>query len=1088
MRNISATFMILALLLAPGVTRAQGVAGYYRFPSIHGGVVVFTSEGDLWKVSAEGGLAQRLTTDPGVESRAAISPDGSSIAFTAQYEGPSEVYLMPLEGGLPKRLTYEGGHAYVVGWTPDGKVLYSTTYFSTLPDRQLATVDPRTLERSLLPLSQASDGSFAPDGKRLFFTRLPFQGSHTKRYAGGSAQNIWRFTEGALEAIPLTADYTGTSKTPMFWLGRIYFASDRDGTMNIWSMDSDGNDVKQETHHKGWDVKSPSLHDGMIVYQLGADIWLLDLRSGSDEKIPITLASDLEQSREKWVKDPMTYLTWASISPDGDRVALTARGRVFVAPVKQGRLVEVTRKQGVRYRWAQFFPDGKSLFMLSDETGELEFWKARANGIGDPEILSENGSVFRFRGVVSPDGASIAFTDKNLDLWVYQIEKREMLLVTESNTDRPRDLAFSPDSRWLAYVAEADNFFPQIVLYRIKDRSKVVLTSDRVDSYSPAWSPDGKWIYFASDRNFESSVPSPWGPRQPEPFFERTGKLYLISLKAGERSPFQPADELSPEAEKTDEEEHGPEKRKDSKPVTVEVDVQGIQQRIHEVPVESGNFTDLRVGKKHLFWIDHEKTMPRESNLVALEITNRDPKPETILEGIGSYQLSFDRSKILARKGNELYVFEASGHRPEKLDESRIDLKDWMFTIDPREEWRQILVEAWRLERDYFYDPQLHGVDWQAVLEKHLPLVERVNDRDELTDLIGDLVGELAALHTFVWGGDVRRNEEKIEPASLGALLIRDEDGGGYRIQHIYQADPDYPEKLAPLKKPGVDLGDGDLIEAIDGVSLLLVSDPAMLLKNKVGRQVLLKVKRAGSDKSEELIVTPFSQNACRDLRYQEWEYSRRQLVEKLGQGEIGYVHLRAMGRRNFTEWIRNFYPVYQRKGLVVDVRHNSGGNIDSWILEKLLRRAWFYWKPRAGKPYWNMQYAFRGHMILLCDSRTASDGEAFTEGFRRLGLGKVFGTRTWGGEIWLSFDNYLVDGGIASAAEIGVYGPEGKWLIEGHGVDPDSLIDNPPHETFNGEDRQLEAAVKYLRKEILEHPVPVPPAPPYPDKSFKYE
>jgi tricorn protease len=378
----------------------------------------------------------------------------------------------------------------------------------------------------------------------------------------------------------------------------------------------------------------------------------------------------------------------------------------------------------------------------------------------------------------------------------------------------------------------------------------------------------------------------------------------------------------------------------------------------------------------------------------------------------------------------------------------------------------------------------MHGLDWPSMLKKYQPLVDRVTNRAELSDLVEQMVGELSALHTFVGGGDNRKGPDEIAPAALGATLARDEAAGGYRIDHIYRADPDFPDRLSPLARPGVGIKDGDVIEAVNGVPTLSVADPAVLMRNNAGKQALLRVKSKESGKSGEVIVVPISAEQETNLRYEEWEYTRRLAVEEAAKGEIGYVHLRAMGGGNYSEWARHFYPVFNRKGLIIDVRHNRGGNIDSWILEKLLRKAWFYWQPRVGNPAWNMQYAFRGHVVVLCNERTASDGEAFAEGFRRLGLGKLIGTRTWGGEIWLSVDSWLVDNGVASAAETGVYGPEGKWLIEGHGVDPDIVVDNPPHATFSGEDSQLQAAVKYLQEQIRLHPVQVPHAPPYPDKS----
>jgi tricorn protease len=392
-----------------------------------------------------------------------------------------------------------------------------------------------------------------------------------------------------------------------------------------------------------------------------------------------------------------------------------------------------------------------------------------------------------------------------------------------------------------------------------------------------------------------------------------------------------------------------------------------------------------------------------------------------------------------------------------------------------------MFVEAWRLERDYFYDRGMHGNDWPAILRKYQPLVDRVTDRDELSDLLAQMVSNLSALHTFVYGGDLRRGRDQIQPGFLGAVLDRDSAGGGWRVARIYRSDPDYPSQLAPLAQPDVSVKEGDVIEMIDGVAALSVPDPALLLRNQADHQVRLRIKPAGAATTRDVIVTPIPEQRAQGLRYDDWEYSRRLLVDSASHGQIGYVHLRAMTSSDMAQWVREFYPVFNRQGLIIDVRHNNGGNIDSWILGRLLRKAWMYWQPRVGNPYWNMQSAFRGHLALLVDGNTASDGEAFSEGFRRLGLGRIIGTRTWGGEIWLTSSNVLVDRGIATAAEFGVYGPEGAWLVEGHGVDPDTMVDNLPHATFGGADAQLEAGLAYLEQQIREHPVPVPPAPAYP-------
>jgi tricorn protease len=998
---------------------------------------------------------------------------------------------MPIAGGAPVRRTWEGEGAFPVGWTPDGRLVYRSAHYAGLPDGQLLSVDLKSGARTRIPLSQAADGSYDQSGKTLFFTRQEFQGSHTKRYQGGTAQQLWKYAEGQ-EAVPLTADYAGTSKVPMWWKGRVYFASDRDGSMNLWSMDESGRDLKQLTFHKGWDVQDPSLGDGRIVYQLGADLHLLDLAQGKDTLLAITLPSDFDQQRERWVKNPMEFLTAAHLSPKGDRLVLTARGQVFVAPVVQGRLVEATRSQTVRYRDARFFPDGKSLLTLTTETGEVELARLPANGVGASQVLSRDGHVLRWQAIPSPDGKWVAHHDKNWELWLLEVATGKQTRIATNQNGSFGDLSWSPDSRWLTFGATQDNQFQQLFLYSVGTGKTIPATSDRYDSYSPAWSPDGKWLYFLSDRHFESVVGAPWGPRQPEPYFDRQTQIFALGLTPDGRFPFQAADELHPAdtAKATPPDSAKPTKpgakpapaAKSDTSLQVRIDTAGLSRRLYLVPLPAGNLSDLAVDGTRLYFLSWELSPTRKATLKSLVIGPKTQDPDVFLEDVKGYEQSLDRKKLLVSKDKSLYVFDA-GAKAGELGKSVVDLSGWAFPIVPREEWRQMFTEAWRLERDYFYDPGMHGAAWPAILAKYLPLVDRVTDREELSNLLAQMVSELSALHIFVFGGDRRGGADTVAPASLGAELVRDQAAGGYRIDHIYRSDPDEPTKLAPLAKlAGV--GEGDVIEAIDGVGLMTVPDPGVVLRNRAGRQVLLRIKPKGGGAARDEIAVPISPGELWDLRYREWEFTRREKVERDGVGRIGYVHLRAMTGNDIAQWARDFYPVFDREGLIIDVRHNGGGNIDSWLLEKLLRKAWFYWQGRVGKPTWNMQYAFRGHLVVLCDEATGSDGEAFTEGVRRLQLGKIIGTRTWGGEIWLTASNVLVDRGIATAAEFGVYGPEGAWLIEGHGVEPDVVVDNLPYATARGSDAQLDAAIRYLQEQIKTHPVPVPPPPAYPRKA----
>lgn len=1085
----------IAFLSACAVCFGQSNRGYYRYPALHGDTVVFTSEGDLWRVGVEGGMAVRLTTHPGEESMAAFSPDGATIAFSATYEGPREIYTMPASGGLPVRRTYDGAKADVVGWTPDGKILYSTDRYSPLPsDMQLMTID-RENRVDPVPLSQAAQGVYDAKGSTLFFTRLARQPSFTKRYQGGSAESIWKVS-GSGEAVPLGASYAGTSKNVMWWKNRIYFLSDRDGTMNLWSMNENGGDPRQLTKHQGFDIESASLSAGRIVYAAAANLRVFDIATGDDKGISIELPSDFDNLREHWVKNPAEYLTSAHIANDGSKVVLTARGRTFVIPAKQGRLVDINPGQPGRFREARLMPDGKSLLLISTESGETELWNYPANGDGKGEELTKGANVLRWEGIPSPDGKLIAHQDRNQRLWLLDVaSKTDKKIATLDSDDLGgpsfANLRWSPDSRWLLFSENAPNEFTQVFLYSLDSGKMTPITTNRYNSGSASWSADGKWIYFVSDRFFKSVVPSPWGVRQPDPFFDRMNKIYAVSLKKDMISPFEPADELHPAAEPAKAESK--EKDKSSGPPKVDVDLDGIGLRLQEVPVPPGNYSDLVTTEKRLCWIDHDAATPAKDVLQCVDIANKGDKPQTILDGVKQLEVSGDGKKLLVRKGNDFFVLDAGVTEgamkdPKTLSDAQLDLKSWNFSVIPRDEFREAFLDAWRLHRDFFYDPNMHHVNWPAMRDKYGELIGRVRDREELSDVIAQMVSELSALHTFVVGGDVRKGPDQIQVGSLGARLKRDTATGGYLVEHVYRTDPDKPDKLSPLLRQGVGISDGDVITEINGRKTLGAVSPAELLRDCAGKQVLVTYRSKSVGAEKRAVVKAISVRDEEDLRYSEWEYSRRKQVEEASGGKFAYIHLRAMGSADIAQWEEEYTPIYDREGLIIDMRHNRGGNIDSWVLDRLSRKVWMYWQSRRGQPTWNMQEAFRGPLVVLCDELTASDGEAFTEGFRRLGLGKVIGTRTWGGEIWLSFDNFLADKGIASAAEVGVYGPEGKWLIEGHGVDPDMVVDNLPHATYEGKDAQLEAAIAYLRQQTSRHPNPVPPHPAYPDKSLNPE
>ncbi len=1117
-RNLRPALRLLLFLVfsATGFAadRPTTHSGYYRDPAVHGDTVIFTSEGDLWAVPVQGGAAHRLTSNPGTERYARISPDGLTVAFSAQYEGPREVYTIPIAGGMPTRKTWDGD-ALPAGWTPDDRLIVRTTRYSTLPDPKLVLIGKRG-DREQIPLASGSEAAYAPDGKTLFYTRFDKQSSNTKRYKGGWAQSLWRY-DGGNEAVPLTADWAGASHNPMFWNGRLYFLSDRDGVMNIYSANQDGHDVKQESHQKIFDIESASVSDGRIVYACGSDLWSLDLKTSHEAVIPISLLSDFDQLREHWVKKPSEFLTAMHIAPDGSSAVFTARGEVFTVPVQNGRIIKVAGDSLNRYREARFLPDGKSIIALSTASGETEFWKYPANGEGKPEQWTHDAKVLRWDGVPSPDGRWLAHYDKDQQLWLFDTKTKQDKRLAQSRKGDFSDLSWSPDSHWLAFVEAAENSFSQTKILRVDTNAIETLTSDRYNSINPIWSSDGKWLYFLSDRTLKTTVNSPWGTRLPDPHFDRPVKIYELALVPGLRSAFLPADELHPETpteekkDKAEKEEKDKQERAkaagkpedktktDSADKTdekkkipdVKIDFTEIQSRLTEIPVPAGNYSNLEATDKRLCWLNATDDRDPKASLQCLDIANKGDELETVMSDVKDYELSQDRKKILIRKEDDFYILAsdvkpAGTGDPKVLGKAKLDLSRWQFFTTPEAEYQGIFLDAWRLERDYFYDRHMNGVNWIAMRDRYLPLVNRVSDREELNTVIAQMVGELSALHIFVHGGDIRKSSDQVDLATLGARLRRDEQAGGYTVEHIYLHDPDLPDQAPPLSRPDSLVSEGEAIVTIDGTNILSVADERELLRGKAGAQVMLQVK-SKTGAMRDVLVRPISAEDEGNLRYSEWEYSRRLKVESESNAHIGYVHLRAMGPNDIDQWAREYDPVFNRQGLIIDVRHNQGGNIDSWLLGKLLRQAWFYWQPRIGDPSWNMQGAFRGHIVVLCDAQTASDGEAFAAGFHQFKMGPVIGTRTWGGEIWLSGNNNEADGGIATAAETGVYGPDGKWLIEGHGVDPDVVVDNLPRATFLGNDAQLEAALKLLQQQIQADPRPVPKAPAYPDKSFVY-
>lgn len=1065
-------FVLLVGVLWVALATAQA-PGYYRHPAIHGDTVVFTAEGDLWAVAVTGGAARRLTTHAGEESRAVISPDGAQVAFTASYAGAQEAYVMPLGGGAPQRVSFEELPALVIGWTPAGEVLYGTQVAGGTggSQRVIVAVDPATLARRVLPLAEANDAAISADGRTLYFVRFGagLMNDNLKGYRGGLLGQLWRFDlSGTAEAQRIgPADVN--LRRPMLHGNGLIVIADPQGRDTLARLDSATGALQPLALDAPFDVRSAAISGDRIVYSSGADLRLYDLAAGRDAAIPVRLVSDFAQRQPRWLEKPLGFAEASAVSPDGERLAVIARGQVAVAGVGAPRRALLGADEGTRLSALAFSPDRRFVYAISDASGEEEIWRYPADGGSTAKQLTRDGDTQRWDIHVSPDGKWLAHSDKRGRLWLLDVEKGVNRLIDDGGADGNEgyeDIVWTPDSRHLAFVrASGVEGRSRIGLYSLDRKAMAWLTGVNYESGSPAFSPDGQWLWFLSEREFRLVNGSPWGDRNTGPYFDRRTRIYALALQPGNRFPFQARDELH--VEKVPDSDADAGKGKGDAPDAVKALVwNGLAERLFEVPVAAGNYASLAADAKRLYFLEHEGD---KQHLRSLAFDADKAKLETFASDVKGYALS-GNGKVLAVQKDEdsAYLLPAAAKAPDDLSAHKVRLDDWRLRVDPVAEWRQMFNDAWRMHRDHFYDAKLRGVDWQAVRARYAVLLPRVTDRLELDDLFGQMIGELNALHSQVRGGEYRKVSEVPNFAGLGARFAKTD--GGWRIEQIYRTDPELPSRRGPLQKPGSDIRAGDVVTAVNGRPTLDVAHVSDLVRNNAGQQVLLTLSRG--EKTWQEVVVPADAMGEDALRYSDWLISRREAVDAASGGRIGYLHLRAMGPNDIAGFVRDFYAQVERDGLIVDVRRNRGGNIDSWVFEKLLRRVWAFWQRPGGLPYGNMQQSFRGHIAVLADAMTYSDGETFAAGTRALGIGPLIGTRTAGAGVWLTDSNALVDKGRARVAEIPQYDLDGQWIVEGTGVAPDIEVDNLPHESFNGSDRQLDAAIQWLTRKLEADPV----------------
>jgi tricorn protease len=1079
-RPVLPRLLALICACAPLAALADSPTKLLRFPDTHGELITFVYAGDIYLVGANGGTAQRLTSHPGAELYPKFSPDGTQIAFSAEYNGTRQVYVMPSAGGPPRQLTWYndvgempprgGTDNRVLDWSPDGRhvlVRMNRVPWDERGGRPYLVPVDGGLETPLA-VPESGGGMFDPSGTKLVYTPIDRDFRSWKRYRGGRAQDVWIYDLAANTSLQLTRD-RATDHQPM-WVGdTVYFVSDRaDGTLNLYSVPPQGGDATRITPYADFDVLWPSAGPDAIVFERGGSIWRY-VPGGSATEVPIRVTGDLPQTLPRYVA-AADFIESFGLSPGGERALFGARGEIFTVPAKHGEPRNVSMTPDAREHSVSWSPDGKWIAYLSDESGEYEIYVRAQDGKSPPRRITTDGDIWRFAPAWSPDSKQLAFGDKKQRLRIVTVDGGAIAEVDRGTHDDLDSYTWSPDSRWLAYVKSNASRNSSIWMYSTQARETRQVTPDETSETSPAFDPKGRYLYFLSNRDYNLA----FSAYEFNFLYNNATRIYAATLSADGPALYRPqSDEVGAAAAGKDADKKNGDAKSEAAPAPLRVDLPGFNQRVIALNAPAGNYGGLSANAEGVFFVAQGNGgAGGELRYLGLGL---EDKPEAVAQVTG-YALAAGGGKLLLRRGSDFSIVEAKPKAD--FDAGKLALARMELRVEPRREWKQQFVDAWRILRDWFYDPGMHGQDWNAIRAKYEPLLAHVAHRADLDYLLQEIAGEANAGHVYVERGDEARVPRK-SGGLLGAELAN-HDSGYVRIARIYPGENWNPALRSPLTEPGVNVAEGEFILAVDNVSTRGVDNIYRLLENRADRVVTLRVN-ANPQEAGAREVRVRTLDSELGLRYLDWVQSRRRMVEQASDGRIGYIHVPNTAVEGSRELFKGMLAYGSRDALIIDDRYNGGGFIPDRLIEILARQPLNYWKQRGLEPNATPLLHHRGPKAMLVNGLSSSGGDALPYYFRKLGLGTIFGTRTWGGLIGISGNPRLADNGAILAATFSFMDTDNRWAVENEGVAPDVEVVDRPEAIAAGRDPSLEAAIQHLLRELEANPprpVQAPPAP----------